>query len=164
MATTTQKSMELIWPELVRRFFAPCKSVTFYAYLFVGVIIFGGFGVYYAIFKSHWAVDDTSTALLIYFPALVGAALLEFDSENQPYLRSFGLIALGIFIIMLALVLITDHELRLFLSLIGAASSILFWWVANGLNGRFNDVKPQSALGGDPSGNLQESSDQGWQK
>jgi hypothetical protein len=164
MPLPREKSVEMIWPELVHRFLTPCTSVTFYAHLFLGVVIFGGFGVYFAIYKSHWSVEETSAALLSYFAALAGAALLEFDSENQPYLRSFGLIAFGIFIIVFALVVLTEHWFQLFWSLTGTVLGILFWWVANGLNERFNDVKPQSALGGDPSSSLQESDEEGWLK
>jgi chromate transport protein ChrA len=162
MDTQPRKSMQLILPQLKRRFYAPCKSVTFYAHLFVGVIIFGGLGVYIATWRSHGAIEDVSAALLGYFPAIVGAALLEFDSENQPYLRSFGFCALGFFSIMAALIVITECGLQLSLALLGTALGILFWWVANGLNPRFDDVKPQDAIGGDASGNLAQSPDTGW--
>ena len=164
MATATQKSMQLIWPELVHRFWAPCKSVTFYAYLFLGVILCGGSGVLMTFLKSRWGVEDISAALLGYFPALVGAAVLEFTAEYQPYLRSLGVIALSVLLPVTFFVARTEHGWQLFWSLTGTVLSILLWWVANGLNKRFDDVKPQSALGGDESGSLPESQDKEWKK
>lgn len=164
MATSPQKSMELIGPELVSRFWAPCKSVTFYAHLFFGVILCGGAGVFMTFLKSPWHIEDTSAGLLGYFPALFGAAVLQFTAEDQPYLRFFGSIAFCVFAPVAFFAALTQHGWQLFWSLTGTVLSILFWWVANGLNEHFNDVEPQSALGGDPSGNLQESQDKAWMK
>lgn len=157
-----QPSLKLLPGDLRKRFAAPVKSVTFYCHLFVGVIVFGGLGVYFAIWNSDWSMSDTSAALLCYFPALAAAAMLEFDTQEQPYLRSFGILALVVFIILFFLGVKSESGWQFFWATIGTALSILFWWVANGLNDRFNDVKPQSALGGDPSSNLQRAADTGW--
>jgi peptidoglycan/LPS O-acetylase OafA/YrhL len=164
MATAPQKSMELIWPELVNRFWAPCKSVTFYSYLLFGVILCGGSGVLMTFLRTNWRLEDVSAALLGYFPALVGAAVLEFTAEYQPYLRSLGVIALGLLLPVVFFAARTEHGWQFFWALIGTLLSILLWWVANGQNERFEDVRPQSALGGDVQGNLSESQDPGWQK
>jgi hypothetical protein len=157
-----QPSLKLLPGDLRKRFLAPCKSVTFYCHLFVGVIIFGGLGVSLAIWKSDWSMSEISAALLCYFPALAAAAMLEFDTQDQPYLRSFGILALVIFVILFLLGIDSGSGWQFLWSSVGTGLSILFWWVANGLNDRFNDVKPQSALGGDPSGHLKKASDSGW--
>jgi hypothetical protein len=157
-----QPSLSLLPGDLRKRFAAPVKSVTFYCHLFVGVIVFGGLGVYFAVWNSDWSMSDTSAALLCYFPALAAAAMLEFDTQEQPYLRSFGILALVIFIILFLLGIKSEYGWQFFWAAAGTILSILFWWVANGLNDRFNDVKPQSALGGDPSGNLRKTPDTGW--
>jgi hypothetical protein len=159
-----KRSLELLPHDLWERFVAPVKSVTFYCHLFVGVIVFGGLGVYFAIWASHWLMKDTSAALLCYFPALAAAAMLEFDSQPQPYLRSFGIIALVTFIILFAFGTLSSAGWQFFWSIVGTILSVLFWWVANGLNDRFHDVKPQSALGPDPAGDLPKSSEIGWQQ
>jgi hypothetical protein len=156
--------MELIGPELARRFWAPCKSVTFYSYLLFGVILCGGSGVLLTILKSRWGVEDISAALLGYFPALVGAAVLELTAEYQPYVRSLGVIALSTLLPVVLIAASSEHGWKLFWSLTGTVLSILLWWVANGPNVRFNDVKPESALGGDESGSLPESQAEGWKK
>jgi hypothetical protein len=162
MDSQPQPSMQLIWPKLKNRLKAPSQSVTFYAHLFVGVIIFGGLGTYIAILRSHWVMAEMSAALLGYFPALVGAALLEFDSEDQPYLRSFGFCALGFFSVVAAFVVFTEHAVQLFFASVGTLFGILFWWVANGENPRFRDVIPNNAIGGDVSSNLSKSAETGW--
>jgi len=159
-----QPSLELLPDDLRKRFLAPSKSVTFYCHLFVGVVVFGGLGVYFAIWHSHWSMSDTSAALLCYFPALAAAAMLEFDIQDQPYLRSFGIIALVIFVVLFLFGSQCGSGWQFFWSVIGTILSILFWWVANGLNDRFNDVKPQSALGGDPAAQLAQSPEGGWLK
>jgi len=158
---TEQPSLNLLPGDLRKRFLAPSKSVTFYCHLFVGVIVFVGLGVYFAIWRAD-SIGETSAALLCYFPALAAAAMLEFDSQDQPYLRSFGILALVIFLILFLFGVKSGSGWQFFWSVIGTLLSIMFWWVANGLNDRFNDVKPQSAIGGDPSAHLQSAPETGW--
>src|SRR5260370_41832130 len=97
MDTTPQKSMDLIWPELVTRFWAPCKSVTFYAHLFFGVVLCGGVGIFVTFLNSQWRVEGISAGLLGYFPAFVGAAVLHFTWGVRPYLRFFSFIEFFVF-------------------------------------------------------------------
>jgi hypothetical protein len=164
MGGTSPKSMDLIGPELARRFWTPCKSVTFYSYLIFGVIVCGGSGVLTIFLKPRWSAADISAALLGYFPALFGAAALEFTAEHQQYLRSLGLIAVSVLLTVAFIVVKTEQGWQLLFSSAGTVLGIFFWWVANGLNKRFDDVLPQSALGGDVSGNLPQSQDPEWKK
>src|SRR5258708_12170068 len=94
MAVQPQKSIDLIWPELTSRFYAPCKSVTFYSYLVFGVIICGGSGVLTVFLKSEWGMSDVSAALLGYFPALLWAPVFEFTTQHHQPLPSPGLLSL----------------------------------------------------------------------
>jgi hypothetical protein len=149
--------MDLIWPELVRRIRVPWKSVTFRAYLVFGIVLCGGSGVLTIFLKSQWRIEEVSAALLGYFPALFGAAALEFTAEHQQYLRSLSFIALSVLIPVAFIVAKTEHGWQLMWSLLGTVLGILFWWIANGPNKRFEDVAPESALGGDASGNLPKS-------
>lgn len=165
MPSLPQKSVFLIWPDLKDRLKAPCTSMTFYAHLLFGVIICGGAGVLLTFLKPGWRMEDLSAALLGYFPALAGAAVLEFTAEDQPYIRSLGLIALSFLIPVAFLSAKTQHGWQLFWSITGTVLGIFAWWTANGLNERFSsDVKAQSALGGDVARNLHVSEDQGWRK
>jgi hypothetical protein len=166
MPVTTHhpKSLRILPLQLKQRLLTPCWSMTFYLHLVFGVIVFGGIGVFASLWK-HWAIAELPVALVGYFTPLVGAALLEFDSQDQPYIRSFGLFAFFGLGVLAFFAIVIGPPWQLLLSLAGTGLGILFWWVANGLNPRFNDViKPQNAYGGDPSAALHESADKGWAK
>jgi hypothetical protein len=105
--------MQLIWPELVQRFNTPRTSLTFYAHLCFGVVICGGLDVFLTFLKTGWAIEDVSAALLGYFPAVVGSAVLEFTAEYQPYVRSLGVLALTVLLVILFIVLKTTHVWQL---------------------------------------------------
>src|SRR5260370_21286402 len=104
-------------------------------------------------------MSDVSAALLGYFPALFGAAVLEFTTEHQQWLRSLGLIGLCVLLAVAFIAVKTEEGWQLFWVLTGTVLGILFSWVANGLNTRFDDLQPQNALMGGPSATLQPSSD-----
>jgi hypothetical protein len=159
-----KNSIVLLKDDLKNRLITPWKTVTFYKHLLGGLVVFGGVGVTFTIFKSPWSMAETSTALLCYFPAIAGTAMLDFEAEDQPYLRSFGFVGLMPFILIFCLGFYSKGCAQFFWSVLGALLSILFWWMANGLNDRFNDVvfKPKNAIGGDPSAALDKSPDTGW--
>ena len=160
----TQGSIEQTRRDLVVRFRTPLKFNTFYAHLLGGVMLCGGAGVIVTIMKSNRTVPEISIALLGYFPALIGAAMLEFNSERQQYLRSFSLIVLSVFVIVSLIIIKTENWWQLVWCLFATVLSILFWWVANGLNPRFIDIEPQTALGGDENRKLTASGEEGWKK
>jgi hypothetical protein len=73
--------------------------------------------VFATFLKTQWRVEDISGALLGYFPALFGAAVLEFTAKTQPYLRYFSFIALLIFFPTAVMVAKTEHFWQLSLAL-----------------------------------------------
>jgi len=83
MADTPPKSIQLIWFDLKKRFLTPCGSATFYAHLGFGVMLCGGVGVWAILFRSSWRIEDISAALLGYFPALLGGAVLQFTEAYR---------------------------------------------------------------------------------
>src|ERR1700734_888337 len=117
-------SIRLMPGDLVNRFKAPSESLTFYKHLFFGVILCGGAGVFLTILKPQWIMEDFSAALLGYFPAVVGGAVLEFTEEQQPYLRSFGILALCLLLPLTVAAVKTQHGWQFFLCLIGTVLSI----------------------------------------
>jgi hypothetical protein len=158
------RSIRLIGPDLRKRLVTPCGSMTFYYHLIGGVIIFGGIGMFYGAYKSNWKWEEVSAHLLGYFFALIGAAVVEFTAEDQMYLRSFGGLALAVFGVLGLGVGMAGGGLQLGLAIFAAILAVLFWWVANGLNPRFNDVKTENAIGGDLSTKLERSQDTGWER
>jgi peptidoglycan/LPS O-acetylase OafA/YrhL len=162
MDTETIHSIALIGPDLKRRLRAPCKSLTFYAHLFLAVLLGGGAGIWFTAFKSGLDVDRLSAALLTYFPALVAAALIDFTHEKQPYLRSFGLIALCWFVAIFAIAATREHAEQFVWASLGAVCAVFFWWVANGEKPWVQDVEAENATGGNVTRQLLKSDDKDW--
>jgi hypothetical protein len=109
-------------------------------------------------------VSAISAALFTYFPAVFAAALIDFTQEKQPYLRSFGLSAAGLFAGIFLLSVITSDWWQLFWAIVGSVLAVLFWWVASGEKDCFKDIDPDSAWGGDVTRELPKSDESGWKK
>lgn len=163
MGDKPPKSVQLIWSDVKNRLAAPCGSVSFYSHLGFGVLLCGGVGVWPILFRSSWRMEDISVALLAYFPALLGGAVLQFTEDLQPYLRAFAFIALLFLTPVTFAAYTTHHAWQLTWAVAGTLLSILLWWIANGLDKRWDDVKPQSAVGGDASAPFSHQQDGGWQ-
>ena len=156
--------MELLGGDLRRRFNAPKWSVTFYAHLFLAVLLGGGAGIWYTLYESGFHSKSLAGPLLTYFPALVAAALIDFTHEKQPYLRSFGLISGGVFLIIFFFAALSEANWKLVWALGGTLLSVFFWWVANGEKECFRDVQPDASTGGDINTPLLKSTDSTWKK
>jgi hypothetical protein len=160
-------SIEPLCADLRRRIRAPIRSVTFYTHLLLAVMVGGGLGVWYEVFYrgvvlDKWNMHAISAALFTYFPPLVAAALIDFAHERQPYLRSFGLSAAGLFGIIFALAVMTSDIWSLRWSGLGSILAVLFWWVASGEKDCFKDIHPESATGGPVDRELPKSDQTGW--
>ena len=131
-----------------RRLNAPIKSVTFYEHLFLVVLFGGGLGVWYTIWREGFEIEKISIALLIYFPAIVAATFIDLAHENKPYLRAFGNLAAGFFIIIFLVAVNCGSISQCWWAFMGTLFSIIFWWFANGENPRFKDVNPLDAVAG----------------
>jgi hypothetical protein len=134
------ESIGLLRRDLARRFKTPYKSVTFYAHLSLAVVLGGGAGIWYAIFQNGLQTETLAAALLTYFPALVAAAIIDFTHEREPYLRSFGLIAAGIFLVIFLAAVTHPPFGQLLWAMAGTILSITFWWLANGEKECFKDA------------------------
>lgn len=157
--------MKLLWVDVRRRFQAPTGSVTFYAHLFLAVLLGGGLGIWNTLYQfgliGNWDSAILAGALYTYFPAIVAAALIDLTHEKQPYLRSFGLLSAAFFAVLFFFATTTAPNLRLGFSIVGALLGVMFWWIANGEKDCFKDVNPESAT---PSPDREISGDKsGWQ-
>lgn len=143
-------SIELLLADLRRRFWAPTRSVTFYTHLLLAVVVGGGLGVWYQVIyrgliRETWDVDAISAHLFTYFPAIAAVALIDFTQEPQPYLRSFGLCAAGLFAGIFGLAVTTSKWPQLSWAIIGSLLAVFFWWVASGEKDCFKDINPSAA-------------------
>ncbi len=134
------ESMGLLGRDLKRRFETPIKSVTFYAHLALAVLLGGGAGIWYSFFQNGLSIEPLAAALLTYFPALVAAAIIDFTHEEKAYLRSFGLIAAGVFLVIFLTAATRTPTWQLVWATGGTCLSIAFWWLANGEKGIFKDA------------------------
>ena len=151
-------SWTALFRDLEHRFRAPVRSVTFFEHLFLAVVLGGGLGIWYEMvfkgcIKDEWCMKSITAALFTYFPAIVATALIDWTHENQPYRRSFGLIAAGGFALIFILAVTTSPLFQLFWAVIGTILAVLFWWLANGEKNCFRDINPEAATP-PPTGDL----------
>lgn len=162
-------SIQPLCMDLRRRFWSPTRSVTFYTHLFLAVAFGGGLGIWYQVgylglLRDQWELPAISAALFTYFPAIFAAALIDFTQEKQPYLRSFGLSAAGLFAAIFLLSVTTKGWPQFWWAIAGSFLAVLFWWVASGEKDCFKDIDPNSAWGGDVSRELPRADESGWKK
>lgn len=147
--------------ELGHRFFSPMGHFTFWVYLLVGVIFFGGFGFWYeALPLMLERPGSTSagvfTAMLTFFPALAGSSALQllFADGEKPLkafsvFYSFVLIALAVW---LGFARPTTEWLSFTVASIGSVLAIVMWWLTSGVDPAFDDaIDDRKTLGPDPS-------------
>jgi hypothetical protein len=158
------ESLGFLKQDLKRRLKTPIKSVTFYAHLFLAVLAGGGAGIWYTMYQDGFAMEKLAAALLTYFPALVAAAVIDFTHEEQPYLRSFGLLSGLVFfvIFMAAITRASTSHWQFFWAFVGTVFAILFWWFANGEKPCFKDVVAINAAGGETVNRPLPGNTKGW--
>jgi uncharacterized membrane protein len=162
-------SINLLRLELHRRFWTPMRSVTFHTHLLVSIVAGGGLGIWYSCWRiyCHESTDisEISSAAFTYFPAIVAPVLLDLSQEDEPFMRSFAwLAALAFFCLFFWCIHVPPGICQLFLAVICALLSILFWWVVNGDNERFKDLKKKPSEGGPLQTPLTNGNDTGWKK
>lgn len=154
--------------ELATRISAPAGEVTFWLYLFSGVLVLGGFGVWYEFFPYVLSLNGSSaagvySALLTFFPALAGPAALQmvFTDVEKP-LKAFAIAYCVLFLGLFTLLTLGKPE-KTWLSFlvvgIACLTAIFMWWITNGHDPAFRDnVDDKAPLGGDtqvtPKGSL----------
>lgn len=169
-AGTTSNGVALLWDELVKRFFAPMEHVSFWVYLTVGVIIYGGLPVWLELYLCL-AGGPTATsehlrvALTTFSPALVGAIstqLIFEEAGRDKRMMAFAILLVPIFLsaaIVLTLVTSLRNQIAIPVAVVFCLLAIVVWWIANATNQAFrDDFKNDSAVGGStlksPSGDL----------
>lgn len=162
--STTSPSVNgfsLLWKDLRDRTFKPVGHVTFWVYLFLGVVLCSGLGVWFEVIRYMYAAEGAKpdailVALLTFFPALVGSSTLQmvFASEAKG-LRAFALFLAVLFALAacwLAFGRPSDFTVAMRWALFFSTAAIWIWWIANGGDPSFRDNIPNNApIGGDTS-------------
>ncbi|MDK1389671.1 hypothetical protein QN224_30370 [Sinorhizobium sp. 8-89] len=146
--------------ELSHRFLTPMGHFTFWVYLFVGIVFFGGFGVWYEVIPFWFSRPGSTsagiyTALLTFFPALAGSSALQLlFAEGQKPLKAFSVAYAVVFIalaVWLGFAKPSNPIIAFTGATIGALLAILMWWLTSGNDPAFNDaIDDRSTLGADP--------------
>lgn len=142
--------------ELKRRALEPITHVTFWVYFVIGVLAFGGFGVWFEVFRlsqSQGSLESVHTALFTFFTALAGSSALQliFSKVEKPLIAFAALY----FLCFIGLAfwqsfLKPVDPLQAFGGvLVGCVLAIAMWWLTSGQDDAYkDDVNFASAVGG----------------
>ncbi len=143
-----------VWEVLCHRTKAPLLHFTYWGFMLLGVIFFGGAGIWYELIHFDAAhIDSLKSALLTFPPAIIGGAGMQlvFERGATNQLRMFAIIM--VFLVLLILFLVKaslETPAYIFTSILCAIASLWVWWIANALNGDLKDnIDPQAPIGGD---------------
>lgn len=174
---TSQKSgpYRQLWQELGRRTKTPFLDLTFVIYVFLGVLLFGGLGVWSEVFtnliRKDWQWDTVIHALSTYYPALIGAATIQLILEaNRQEQRIFDRPLTAFSLLILLGSILSGILIRVF-EATSTFSNFCFWgtcvltilgiwiWVVANCDNPDLKTDPSAASGGDPTrplkGNLE---------
>lgn len=170
-------SFALLWRELRNRFGRHLLDATYWFYISLSVVVFGGVGVWVELidlFSLHLGRSDSSCgfvdtilsqprnlaiAMVGYFPAIAGASLCHEiigTEDKKKYYRSFALfilVIIGILAIVSSILIRHDYiGYSLVLSIFSILLAILMCWIAySPLTSVSDDTNPDAAAGGDDS-------------
>ena len=140
------------------------KHAPFQMAFWIGVVVFGGLGIWFEVYNLVKEVAFTAEplppehlrslriAVAVFFPAIAGATSLQMVFEENPKAhRGFALSAALIFI--LCLIPATDRELPdglgLAVGIVLSAISLWIWCAANGRSATYQS-SPDAPLGEKP--------------
>ncbi len=146
--------------ELRRRLLTPIGHFTFWVYLITGVILCGGFGVWYEFLplllsRAGSSSEGVYTALLTFFPALAGSSALQLlFGEGQKPLKAFSVVYCFVFAtiaVWLGFAKPEDPKYAFGGAVLGCVLAIFMWWLTSGQDPAFNDdIDDTTPLGGNP--------------
>jgi hypothetical protein len=170
ISVASRNGIALLWDELVKRFLAPMPHVSFWVFLIVGVVIYGGLPVWLELYLycaggATVTSEHLRVALTTFSPALVGAIstqLIFEEAGRDKRMMAFAILVVPIFLFaatILTLVTAMKNEVAIPCAILFCLLSILVWWIANGFNRAFqDDFKNDAPVGGpttnEPTGDL----------
>lgn len=148
--------------ELKKRTVEPLGHPSFVIYFVVAQIIAGGAGIWlelctYLLSSSPTSLAALRTALITFFPAVVGSACLQIiwaedDNRTLRAFATFMLIVMSIFALLIGLLTVIPNCRAILLGACASAVSLWVWWIANAKQKDLLD--PDAALGGDTDSGL----------
>jgi hypothetical protein len=148
--------------QIRQRTLQPATSFPFLVYLLIGVVLFGGLGIWAEILRLVIAKPPVElagliVAVLTFFPTLIGSTTLQLilasSSNSDKVMISFALLVLFIFLaaaVLLPFFSVSHPRTVLALAVVCSLAAIWVWWITNGLEPTFHSRQPDDATGGDP--------------
>ncbi|MCA0359067.1 MAG: hypothetical protein LCH78_19835 [Proteobacteria bacterium] len=166
-ASGNRQDWRYLGHQIRRRTLEPSTSFPFLVYVLIGIVLFGGLGVWAEVLRLVLAQGKPElagliTAVITFFPALIGSTTLQLvlmsTSSNDKVMISFALLLLCSFITAAILLpfFSTTHPITvLLLGGVCSLAAIWTWWMTNGLDSTFHSQRSDAATGGDTGRTLQ---------
>jgi hypothetical protein len=160
-----KNTLRPLWDELESRLYKPTLSVSFWVFLGLGIVVFGGLAIWLEILKyvaadqSHKSIEGIRLAILTYFPAIGCAAgqQLAVYEEKRAYVKNFGYaVSIGFFLFCMILFFLQEKYPVgiLVLGILASALAVLAAWIAIGHDTPFDEEDLSAPVGGDSRAEL----------
>ena len=159
----TANDWAYLWDQIKKRTLEPVKAVPFVIYIFLGIVLFGGLGIWTEILKIIISDKPTEiagllTAVMTFFPTLIGSTAIQLvlASSQNKILLSFALFILFVFLalaILLPFFSSAHPGAVLTVASIASLCGIWTWWFTNSTDPTFRHQVPIDAPSGGPTDN-----------
>lgn len=155
-----QDDWAYLFEQLGQRTVGPIKSFPFVVYLLIGIILFGGLGIWsellrLTVAKDAFALTGLITAILTFFPTLIGSTSLQLilssANTSDKVMIAFAIMILFIFLaaaILLAFFADAHPVNVLVAGVVSSLAAIWVWWMTNGSDSTFQSQHVDAASGG----------------
>ncbi|PBB14194.1 hypothetical protein CK231_10780 [Mesorhizobium loti] len=159
----TANDWAYLWDQIKRRTFEPVKAVPFVIYILLGIVLFGGLGIWTEALKV--IISDRPpelagllTAVMTFFPTLIGSTAIQLvlASSQNKILMSFALFILFVFLavaILLPFFSASHPWTVLTIASIASVCAIWTWWFTNSTDPIYRHRVPIDAPSGGPTNN-----------
>ena len=140
----------------------PLGQLSFWAFLVLAILGAGGYGVWVELYRWNSGITHDLSGVVLafftYYPALVGASIVQLIFHDQKYVRS-GFFFIGVLIFLITFFCFPASgeasKVDLVLGSVLSIVSIIIWWIANGNEAFLHDhPAPSASTGGDVNGEL----------
>lgn len=152
MPDNTDNGFKLLWEWFVITMKKPLKCVIFWVYFIVGVLLFGGAGIWSLWFSS--SKPSLLMAVCSFYLAIAGASCMDFifSEDERKYIRGFSIFWA---MLLCVLTLFAFFKENYWIASLATIISLVLWWLANAENPKLTDIaRPLSPVGGDANGEV----------
>ena len=150
-----------LWDQIKRRTLEPVKAVPFVIYIFLGIVSFGGLGIWTEVLKIIISdkppeIAGLLTAVMTFFPTLIGSTAIQLvlASSQNKIMMSFALFILFVFLAIVILLpfFSSSHPCGvLVIASLASLCGIWTWWFTNSTDPTYRHRVPIDAPAGGPT-------------